>query len=79
MTQHGLVRCALWGPVYQRPAVLLNLQLQLPSQVQHMHRAFGVFMPQFVLQGHVATGQGEMALNWKRVDLDEILGRNSLL
>ena len=24
------------------------------------------------------TGGGEMALNWKRVDLDEILGRNSV-
>ena len=25
------------------------------------------------------TGQGEMALNWKKVDLDKILGRISLL
>ena len=27
----------------------------------------------------IKTGEGEMALNWKRVDLDYILGRNSLL
>ena len=27
----------------------------------------------------IETGEGEMALNWKRVDLDYILGRNSLL
>jgi len=22
------------------------------------------------LEGHIATGQGEMGLNWKKVDLD---------
>jgi len=31
------------------------------------------------LWGQVATGRGEMALNWKRADLDRILGRNYLL
>jgi len=31
------------------------------------------------LQRHVLIGQGVMALNQKRVDLDWILGRNSLL
>jgi len=31
------------------------------------------------LEGHIPKGKGEMFSNWKRVDLDKILGRNSLL
>lgn len=32
-----------------------------------------------ILQGHVVEGQGGVALNSKRIDLDSTLGRNSLL
>ena len=36
----------------------------------------GNVMGRNFLEGHVVTGQGKMVLNWKKVDLDEILERS---
>ena len=55
------------------PVEKRRLQGDLGVAFQYLKGPTGKLGRDF-LSGQVATGQGEMALNWKRVDLDYISG-----
>ena len=60
------------------PVEKRRLQGDLGVAFQYLKGPTGKLGRDF-LSGQVATGQGEMALNWKREDLDYTSGRNFLL
>ena len=73
----------LWGPAERagflqpgegsRGGVIVAVQYLKGAEKEYLE---GNVMGRNFLEGHVVTGQGKMVLNWKKVDLDEILERS---